>query len=387
VLLVCNGIGISVAVASVTISALAARQIGWNGALSTVPYGTQFLFTMLATIPAPHAMNRFGRKAVFQIAACLGFAGGCVASVGAGLHLPMLLVLGHALIGICLAAVNFFRFAAIDMAVGREKARAMSIVVFGGTFASFLGPSIVRYSDDMFALEQFSATYLGIAGLSVLVACLLFNLKAKPAVSTQHAVAWRVYFSRHLSIRSIGGMLTAAVSYGVMNLVMLSGAIGMANHGFAQHHITTIIQFHVLAMFMPAIFMGRLIQIFGAEVIVICGVLISLVGMLLPSFLSPGMASFLWALVLAGLSWNMLYVAGSLIATQASDPVAEYNTQSCNEFFIGVFAIFGAFIPGWIMTKLGWVELNAGIVLPVLAAHALGVGLVWFTRDGSSHAR
>lgn len=382
VLLVCNGVGISIAVASVTISALAARQIGWNGALSTIPYGTQFLFTMLAILPAPQVMQRYGRKVVFQCAAGLGALGGCLASFSMELSLPIMLALGHALIGVCLAAVNLFRFAAIDLASDQEKARVMSIVVFGGTFAALLGPSIVRYSDDVFVLEQFSATYLGIATLSALVACLLFNLKARPVSETRGAVAWGTYFGRYISFKSIGGTLTAAVSYGVMNFLMLSGAIAMAENGFGHHHITTVIQFHVLAMFLPAIFMGRLIQVFGAEFIVICGALISLSGMILAVIMGSIIYNFFSTLVLAGLSWNMLYVAGSFIATHASDGVAEYNAQSCNEFVIGVFAIFGAFMPGWIMAKFSWAEVNAILIVPVLVFYLLGLGLMFFKERG-----
>lgn len=380
-LVIGNSLGISVAVASVTISALAAQSIGWQGMRATLPYGGQFLFSLLATLFAPSLMDRFGRKAVFQVAAFLGLIGGVCCGLSLEISQPLYLLVGHCLIGVALAAVNLFRFAALDIVTRNKSAESMSLVVFGGSVAAFLGPSLVRYSNTLFPkFEDSSATYLGMSLFCGLIGVVLTKMPAEPALKRNSAIPWTRYLNEGLDVRSIGGIFTAAVGYGVMNLLMVSGSISMSKAGFLQQHITTAIQLHVLAMFVPSIFIGHIMARCSPDLVVMTGAFISLLSMVTAAFTLDVTFNYYASLALAGLAWNMLYVGGSFIATNSSDPRFKYNTQSLGEFGIGVFAVLGAFLPGVVISKLTWEEMNSILILPIMAAHLFGLMLIYWGK-------
>ena len=377
-LVIGNSLGISVAVASVTISALAAQSIGWHGTRATLPYGGQFLFSLLVTLLAPSLMDRFGRRIVFQVAVFLGLIGGVCCGLGIEISQPLYLLVGHCLIGVALAAVNLFRFAALDIAARNKSAESMSLVVFGGSVAAFLGPSLVRYSSTLFPqFKDFSAIYLGMSLFCGLIGAILTKMPAGSGLQRHSAVPWSRYLNEGLNVRSIGGIFAAAVGYGVMNLLMVSGSISMSKAGFLQQHITTAIQLHVLAMFVPSIFIGRIMARYSPELVVMTGAIISLLSMVTATFTLDVTINYFVSLALAGLAWNMLYVGGSYIATTSSNPSLKYNTQSLSEFGIGVCAVLGAFLPGVVMSKLTWEEMNSILILPITAAHLFGLMLIY----------
>ncbi len=99
-LAICTGLGLSGAVVSVTISALAAISIGATGAWTTVPYGLQFVAVLCTTLPAAMAMRVLGRKPVFLFGAACGIASGFVGYAAMAQSSLWLLCLSHALLGV-----------------------------------------------------------------------------------------------------------------------------------------------------------------------------------------------------------------------------------------------------------------------------------------------
>ena len=66
--------------------------------------------------------------------------------------------------------------------------------------------------------------------------------------------------------------LTCAVgTYALMSFVMTGAPLAMVGCGFSPDDATLGISWHVMAMFAPSFFTGRLIQRFGAETIVAAG--------------------------------------------------------------------------------------------------------------------
>ena len=117
-----NGLSVSAAVISVTASALVARRIGWEGGLTTVPYGLQFLSLLVATFLSARLMRRIGRKPVFLAAAAIGVAGGALGYASVIWSSPLLLCLAHIARGIQLANGNFYRFAVLELSSPAKKA-------------------------------------------------------------------------------------------------------------------------------------------------------------------------------------------------------------------------------------------------------------------------
>ena len=376
-LAICNGLGISAAVISVTASALVATQVGWTGGMATVPYGLQFLALLLATYPSAQLMGRYGRKPVFLLASLGGIAGGLLGYLAVVQSDPVLLCLAHLALGVMLANANFYRFAALEVARPERSASAMSLVVFGGTFAAIVGPLLSRKA--VFSADLFASAYLGIVGLGLVTLVLIASTPLP-----RHGKAPAKFGRREL--REIArnpmvllGAAFAAVGYGAMNMLMIASSLTMEQLGCLYTDISFAIQWHVLAMFLPSLVMGRVIARIGAMTVALIGG-IALFGSSLIAFLDPmSIPTIRISLILLGVAWNMTYVGGSYLVAKGVSSEHALSVQALNDVVIGVLAMLGAFLPGLVVATIGWAGANflvMAMLLPVilLAAFRKSIG-------------
>lgn len=373
-----NGLGLSSAVISVTVSALIAQEIGWTGGLSTVPYGIQFLALLLATYPSAALMERFGRKPVFVLAALSGVIGGALGYLAVIWSDPVLLCLSHAFLGINLANVNFYRFAALEVAPAARKAQAMSLVVFGGTAAALIGPLLSRQA--LFSTNLFASSYLGIAVLSVVIIALVV-LTPLPWPETSPRKFRLADLRAALRTPKLAfGMACAATGYGAMNLLMISASLVLDDLGCFFQEISVSIQWHVLAMFVPSLFMGRIISGIGAMAVCLIGTLL-LVGSSAAAALYPlSIPTIKTTLVLLGIGWNMTYVGGSYLVAQNAPQDHALSVQAVNDVSIGVFAMLGAFLPGAVMAWIGWSGANLLVIASLVPIGVAAFALILSQR-------
>jgi len=106
----------------------------------------------------------------------------------------------------------------------------------------------------------------------------------------------------------------AATGYGIMILAMTATPIAMVKHNHALGSEATVIQLHVLGMFLPSFFTGSLIARFGAIRIMLARAVI-FIGHVLMTSTGTGLGSFAAALVMLGVGWNFMYVGGTALLT------------------------------------------------------------------------
>lgn len=112
-------------------------------------------------------------------------------------------------------------------------------------------------------------------------------------------------------------VFSGAVIYMVMNFLMTVAPLSMHMHGISQQASNLGIQWHVIAMYGPAFFTGKLINRFGAMRIAATGLLITACSVLA----GPGGTDIFhyWlSLILLGLGWNFAF-------TGASAKIIEYH--------------------------------------------------------------
>ena len=86
------------------------------------------------------------------------------------------------------------------------------------------------------------------------------------------------------------------------------------------HHLSLektgiVLQFHVLAMFLPSLFTGNLIKKFGYSNMMYVGVLFYILTILM-SFFEPSFLNYFISLIFLGIGWNFLFISGtSLLVT------------------------------------------------------------------------
>lgn len=129
--------------------------------------------------------------------------------------------------------------------------------------AAVAGPNIARLTEGIgsapFAASFLSMTALGLAAL-VLVSRLSLSREAAadsagiPERPLGEVVRQPVFLT---------ALAMSAVGFALMVMVMTATPLAMQHHGHATGSAATVIQWHVLGMFVPSFFTGNLIRRFG----------------------------------------------------------------------------------------------------------------------------
>lgn len=352
------GLGTTVAVISVAMSGLIGASLAPYLTLSTLPYGLQFVGVMLSAITSSMLQAVFGRKIIVFCAGLLGVIAGWIGVLALTQQSFYLLCVAHFLMGIFLANVALLRFAALDLSPKAAHAKTLSMVMFGGTFAALLGPFISRNADSILpAFSHYQAAYVAIstiaAGIVVMALFLHFPSTAKqktlPAVKTSHLLHNRLF---------IFAIVCGGVGYMLMNVLMINSSIQMKANGFAFKSVTYYIQIHVLAMFFPSLFNMKILDKLGLPRFLTVGLVLQLLVSVMFIF-GQNSVTFLLALLLLGLSWNMLYTSASYIVGELfGDSQAKFKAQGINDLLVGVMSATGALSAGALLGLLGWNHLQ-----------------------------
>lgn len=357
-----------------TVGGLAGAQISSRPELATLPIAAMFLGTAVVTFPASMWMTRVGRRAGFIVGAVLGLIGGLAGAFGIWLGSLALLSTGTFLVGAYQAFAQFYRFAASEVAEEEFRPRAISLVLAGGIVAALAGPTLGRFGGPLFEPE-YVGSFLLLALVSLLGAALLVWLR----VPVQHAA-----LNTSATIRSWGAIVTqpaylvalfgALTGYGVMILAMTATPIAMVHHHHDLGTAATVIQLHVLGMFLPSFFTGALIARFGVLQVMLAGVIL-LAGQVLITMTGYEFPSFAAALVLLGIGWNFLYVGGTTLLTTTYTAAEKGRAQATNDMTIFAVGLICSFSAGSLLDAFGWQALNK-LLLPWLLLAALS--LLWF---------
>lgn len=356
-----------------TIGGLAGAQIASRPELATMPIAAMFLGTAVTTFPASMWMVRVGRRKGFVVGAVLGVAGGLIAAVGLSFGSLGGLSFGTFLVGSYQAFAQFYRFAASEVADDTFRARAISLVLAGGIIAALAGPMLGRLGGPLLE-PQYVGSFLLLALVSMMGAGVLLGLRIPPPKAdvgeATQGRAWSAIVFQPVYLVALFG---AATGYGIMILAMTATPIAMVHHHHDLATAATVIQLHVLGMFLPSFFTGSLIARFGVLKIMLTGVVI-LMGHVLMTLTGTGFRSFAGALVLLGIGWNFLYVGGTTLLTTTYTATEKGPAQATNDMTIFVVGLACSFSAGALLQTFGWQTLNV-ILLPWLAVAA--VALLW----------
>jgi MFS family permease len=357
----------------VTISGLAAGLIAPSPRWATLPIATMFLGTAIAMFPASMLMARIGRRAGFVTGALLGVAGGLVAAWGVFEGSLVVMSCGTCLMGGYAAFAQFYRFAAGEVADEMFRSKAISLVLAGGVFAAIAGPQLARIGGPMLQ-PAYVGSFLIMALVSLVAAGVLLGLRmpapAPSATQATQARPWQQIVFRPAYLVALFG---AATGFGIMILAMTATPIAMATHRHGLGAAATVIQIHVLGMFLPSFFTGTLIERFGVVQIMLTGVLLS-AGHVLMTLTGTGFNSFAGALVLLGVGWNFLYIGGTTLLTGTYTASEKARAQAINDMTIFVIGLACSMSAGGLLDALGWSVLNLALIPWLMLAAA---SLVW----------
>jgi predicted MFS family arabinose efflux permease len=349
--------------------------------LATVPITVMVLGMWLGTLPVGALAKIYGRRFALQAGSVVGIFGGLISSWAVMQGSFALFLLGSFFAGIYGASYQSYRFAAADTASERFRPKAVSWVMAGGIVSAVVGPQLIIFTKDLWALYLFAATYLGQAALAFAGACVLAFVKIPRPAKSKDKSGGRPLVQIALTPRFIIAALCGAVSYGIMNLVMTSAPLAMLACNHSVTEATLGLQWHVLAMFVPSFFTGSLILRFGVERIVIFGLALLFTSAMV-GIAGISLAHFWGMLVLLGVGWNFAFVGATTMVTQTHTRDECNKVQAFNDFLVFGSMAIGSFSSGLLLAGYGWQAVNE-VVLPVVI---LVAGLVIW-RTWREHSR
>lgn len=356
----------------ITSSALIGRNLADNPSLATIPLGLQFLAMTLATIPSSLFMGRYGRRAGFLLGISLGLLGTLLATLAIFLSNFVLFCIAAALIGIFNGSGQFYRFAAADVASADWRPRAISLVLAGGIAAAFIGPNLAAWTRVLLGPE-FAASFLVLGGIYlfgiVVLSLLQIPLPEKRPIKDSGRPLTQISGKPVFLI----AVATATIGYGVMNLLMVATPLSMDAHHHSFEDAAFVIQWHVLAMFLPSFFTGDLIRRFGLLRIIGAGVLLMLLCVAV-NWTGNGVWHYWLGLVLLGLGWNFMFIGGTTLLTETYSEKEKPKCQAMNDFIVFAVVTCTALGAGALLTMFGWQLLNLLVIPPLLLVLA---GLSW----------
>jgi MFS family permease len=159
-------------------------------------------------------------------------------------------------------------------------------------------------------------------------------------------------------------LVGSSVGAAVMLLVMTSTPLAMQMCGQPIGSAATVIQWHVLGMFIPSFFTGNLIRRFGVLHIMAAGVVL-LAGHVAIALSGLEFLHFLSGLILLGVGWNFLFIGGTTLLTEAYQPSERAKVQAAHDFLMYVAISIATFSSGSLLNSFGWRAVNLA-VLPFL---------------------
>lgn len=336
-----------------------------NPDLATLPISVLVVGMASSTLPAGMIAERFGRRTVFLLGNFFGVLAGLLGALAIVIASFALFCLATFLGGVYAAVVLTFRFAAAECVPERKRAQALATVLAGGVAAGVVGGQLVNATMNLAPGPVFVGTYLASAVAALLSASVLAGIHLPP-MRQHHQDRGRPLSEILRQPLFISAAVCGIISYLLMNFLMTSAPLAMHLHGHQQSAADRVIQWHVIAMYAPSFFSGRLIARFGAERITGIGLGIIALGALF-GVMGTTIFHFMAALMLLGLGWNFGFSGGSAMVLKTHRAEERARVQSVNDFLVFGSVALGSFLSGDILMRYGW-EVVCALALPPVAA-------------------
>ncbi len=355
---------------------LSLAPLGW---MATLPVMGYVVGGALSTPLVARTQSALGRKASFQIGLLVALGSALLCAYAAFDKNFWLLVAATVIAGYYSANGQLYRFAAAELSAVDFREKAVSLVLAGGLAGAVLGPNLASRTRTLFEVP-FAGAYLALAVVA-LVGVVVISFMRFPPLPPRLSKADS---GRPLSVIMrqpifIVATAAAALSYGVMNLLMAATPLAMQVCGFPFDDAALVLEWHVIGMFAPGFFTGHLIKRFGVLSIMGVGVVLNIVCIAI-ALSGVDLHQFLIALFLLGVGWNFLFTGSTTLSLQSYRPEEKDRAQAAINFFVFATMAVTSFASGALVTTQGWQLLNLGSLIPVAITGAAIAWLAWARR-------
>ncbi|BCD97143.1 MFS transporter [Marinagarivorans cellulosilyticus] len=336
-------------------------QLAPSPALATLPLAAMVIGVAAFALPASKILDKGGYKQLFLCGTlmCLGGNGFAIAALiqqSFYLWLSAMLCLGFA--SACAQQLRFSSRLFLSDQPHRIPV-ALSVFMLGGILAAIVGPELTMHN-EITALPQYGTGFVIVSGMQLMALALVLFLPAAPSLKPivqQHAGPIN---------QGVLAVVVSVTAYGIMSFVMTATPISMhEHHGHTMANTKSVIQWHILAMFIPSFFTGRLIQWLGIDKSLILGIIFYL-AVFTFTLSGVNLNHYATGLILLGIGWNILFTTGSTLAAQHTNP----NFKGKHDMLVFSIQAISSLSAGAVLYQLHWQAVQwvaiAGL-LPLVA--------------------
>ncbi|HYR66440.1 MAG TPA: MFS transporter [Reyranella sp.] len=339
---------------------------------ANLPITIQHLGVMLSVFPASMLMMRRGRKLGFRSGSAMGMVGASCAALGLGMGSFPVMCLGGLFLGYGIASMQLYRFAAVELAPGHFRAQAISYVTAGGVLAGIIGPSLARFTPDLW-LPTFQASFCAVIVVHAIVFVVLGFIEFPTVKSEDSAGPQRPLIEIVTQPAYMVAAAGAIIAFGVMSFVMAASPLAIVMCGLDKTEAPVTIFVHVMGMFVPAFFTGHLIARHGVFNMMMAGIALLVAGVIV-ALMGVTEWHFRIALCLNGVGWNFLFVGATTLLTTTYRPAERGKAQAFNDFMVFGTTTVASLMASVVLELEGWAVLNYLALALVLVAF-LVIGL------------
>ena len=339
----------------VLLSGIIGAKIAPSPQFATLPMSAMVIGGAVAAIPAAMLMQRVGRKAGLAFGIIISLGGVALAFYASLQANFWLFLVASFLIGLNAAFIQQCRFVIIENANNdKQVADGLSLALMANLFAAYIGPEIGSLGEGLIG-TGFSGSFALSAGMLVLGLVILMLCKnISPNINTNKADCTRPLsaFLKHPVFILAAG--SGAIGYGVMALVMTATPISMHEiDGHSIEQTKTVIQTHIMAMFLPSLLTGALLKRGFKIRLIMAGLVIYLIVTGI-AFSGVSVMHYWWALLLLGLGWNFMFMTSTALLQQSYTEEQKFKAQAANDFIIFSAQTIAAFAAGWLLFNYQW---------------------------------
>jgi MFS family permease len=364
ILTACLALFMSLSVFMLFVGGIIGSALAPLKSLSTLPVATIVVGTAISVIPAIRLMSIFGRKKVF-LSSCIYtilLIGLCIFSIiNKSFYL---FCFASFCLGGSVAVMQQFRFAAIESVELKQRPQATAVVLLGGLVSAFLGTEIATLGKDYFDTD-FVGSFVILSLLFIIAFILMYFFKPAEKFKQQIDNSKRSLMDIVKQGPFIVAVCAATTGYVVMSFVMTATPVSMhIMDGFSLHHTKSVLQAHVIAMFLPSLFTAYIVKYLGLTRMMILGVIFFFASVII-AYSSHALSNYWWSLVLLGLGWNLLFIGGTNLLPRSYNENEKFKVQSINDFLVFGLQAFAALSAGWFVFNFSW-EVVLLSVIPLL---------------------
>ncbi len=348
------------ATVTVFISGIIGSQLTPIKTLSTLPPSIYVVGTAAATIFAAKIMSIIGRRLGFVFSSVAGSIACLIGAYSIMIESFFIFCIAKFILGATMAFTHQYRFAAAE-SVEKDKApKAISSLLLAGIVAAFLGISLSNYTKNFVSDYLYVGSYLTLAILTLIPSFLLFFFRDTKEVSfeSNEENKSRNYLEFLSDAKFLQAITSAAFAYAVMSFLMTATPISMhIVHHLSLEKTGIVLQFHVLAMFLPSLFTGNLIKKFGYSYMMYAGVLFYILTILM-SFFEPSFLNYFISLIFLGIGWNFLFISGTSLLVTTYKPEEKFKAQGFNDLLVFSSMAIASLSAGVLISLASWKTVN-----------------------------